>query len=80
MMPRDQRYGTHLFRDLRQDNNGLKTPDFSLIKKSLPERKLLWLVVTLAAALQGEGAVFTLVDSGFRSVIAPSFLWRYFLQ
>ena len=73
MMPRDQRYGTYLFRDLRQDNNGLKTPDFFMNQKKFAEAQIIVAGRNFGCGSSREGAVFTLVDSGFRSVIAPSF-------
>ena len=73
MMPRDQRYGTYLFRDLSQDNNGLKTPDFFLNQKKFAGAQIIVAGRNFGCGSSREGAVFTLVDSGFRSVIAPSF-------
>ena len=73
MMPRDKRYGTYVFRDLRIDQEGKEIEEFVLNKKSFREARIIVAAKNFGCGSSREGAVFTLVDGGFRSIVAASF-------
>ena len=73
MMPRDERYRTYVFRDLRQNADGSEIPDFVLNQKPFRDERIIVAGHNFGCGSSREGAVFTLVDAGFRCVIAPGF-------
>tara|TARA_B100001245_G_C22676701_1_gene330926 strand:+ start:38 stop:637 length:600 start_codon:yes stop_codon:yes gene_type:complete len=73
MMPRDQRYGTYVFRDLRINQEGKEIETFVLNKTGFREARIIVAAKNFGCGSSREGAVFTLVDGGFRSIIAASF-------
>ena len=73
MMPRDQRYGTYVFRDLRINQEGEEIETFVLNKTGFREARIIVAAKNFGCGSSREGAVFTLVDGGFRSIIAASF-------
>lgn len=73
MMPRDERYQTYVFRDLRIDAEGNENPDFILNQPAFRESRIIVGKHNFGCGSSREGAIFTLVDAGFRSVIASSF-------
>ncbi|MEE2955904.1 MAG: 3-isopropylmalate dehydratase small subunit [Pseudomonadota bacterium] len=73
MMPRDQRYGTYVFRDLRINQEGKEIETFVLNKTGFREARIIVAAKNFGCGSSREGAVFTLVDGGFRSIIATSF-------
>ena len=73
MMPRDERYKTYVFRDLRIDPDGNEIEGFVLNKQAFRKARIIVARHNFGCGSSREGAVFTLVDAGFRSVIATSF-------
>lgn len=73
MMPRDERYKTYVFRDLRIDSEGREIEGFVLNKPPYRSARIIVARHNFGCGSSREGAVFTLVDAGFRSVIATSF-------
>lgn len=73
MMPRDERYQTYVFRDLRIDAEGNEIPDFVLNQPAFRESRIIVGKHNFGCGSSREGAIFTLVDAGFRSIIATSF-------
>ena len=73
MMPRDQRYKTYVFHDLRIDRNERELSDFVLNQPAFRGARIIVAQHNFGCGSSREGAVFTLVDAGFRSVIASSF-------
>jgi 3-isopropylmalate/(R)-2-methylmalate dehydratase small subunit len=65
--PRKDGYGQFLFKDLRDK------PGFILDEKPYDEAKILVANRNFGCGSSREGAAYALYDSGFRSVIAPSF-------
>ncbi|MEO4040027.1 3-isopropylmalate dehydratase small subunit [Hoeflea sp. CAU 1731] len=71
--PRSDGYGDFLLHDLSRDDDGNLRPDFAL---NAPEAKGAQVLVArrnFGGGSSREGAVYALVDHGFRCVIAPSF-------
>ncbi|GKX32696.1 MAG: 3-isopropylmalate dehydratase small subunit [Rhizobiaceae bacterium MnEN-MB40S] len=71
--PRSEGYGDFLLHDLSRDDDGDLRPDFAL---NAPEAKGAQVLVArrnFGGGSSREGAVYALVDHGFRCVIAPSF-------
>ena len=60
-------YGKFLFHDLRED------PSFVLNRAPFDRAKILVANANFGCGSSREGAVYAFFDSGFRSVIAPSF-------
>jgi 3-isopropylmalate/(R)-2-methylmalate dehydratase small subunit len=72
--PRDEKYRTYLFRDLRLLPDGGEDPDFILNRE--PYRSQGQILVAdrnFGCGSSRESAVYVLQDWGFRAVIAPSF-------
>lgn len=73
MMPRDDRYKTYVFRDLRIDTDGDEVADFVLNQPAFRDSRIIVGKHNFGCGSSREGAIFTLVDAGFRSIIATSF-------
>ena len=73
MMPRDDRYQTYVFRDLRIDADGAEIPDFVLNQPAFRDSRIIVGKHNFGCGSSREVAIFTLVDAGFRSIIATSF-------
>ncbi|MDA0652425.1 MAG: 3-isopropylmalate dehydratase small subunit [Proteobacteria bacterium] len=73
MMPRDERYKTYVFRDLRIDPEGREIEGFILNQPAFRDAKIIVARHNFGCGSSREGAVFTLRDAGFRSIIATSF-------
>lgn len=73
MMPRDERYRTYVFRDLRIDRDDREVGDFVLNIPAFRDARIVVAGHNFGCGSSREGAVFTLVDAGFRCVIASSF-------
>ena len=66
-------YDPYLFYDLRFDANGNERPDFVLNQPAYRAAEILVAGVNFGCGSSREGAVYALMDHGFRAVIAPSF-------
>ncbi len=73
MMPRDERYGGYVFKDLRLDQNGNEIESFILNQEGFRPSRIIVAGHNFGCGSSREGAVFTLVDAGFRAIIATSF-------
>jgi 3-isopropylmalate/(R)-2-methylmalate dehydratase small subunit len=73
MMPRDERYGGYCFRDLRLDDEGNEIEGYVLNQDAWRNASIIVGGHNFGCGSSREGAVFTLVDAGFRSIIATSF-------
>jgi 3-isopropylmalate/(R)-2-methylmalate dehydratase small subunit len=73
MMPRDERYKTYVFRDLRIDPDGKEVEDFVLNRPAYRDARIIVARHNFGCGSSREGAVFTLVDAGFRAIVATSF-------
>ncbi len=73
MMPRDERYKTYVFRDLRINSDDQEIENFVLNKPAFRDAHIIVARHNFGCGSSREGAVFTLVDAGFRSIIATSF-------
>jgi len=73
MMPRDEQYRTYVFRDLRIDRQERAVEGFVLNQAAFRDARIVVAKHNFGCGSSREGAVFTLVDAGFRSVIASSF-------
>ena len=73
MMPRDERYKTYVFRDLRIDSYGKEIDGFVLNQPAYRDAHIIVARHNFGCGSSREGAVFTLSDAGFRSIIATSF-------
>jgi 3-isopropylmalate/(R)-2-methylmalate dehydratase small subunit len=62
-----------LFRDLRQEANGKLRPDFPLNDPARQDASIMIGRKNFGVGSSREAAVYTLVDSGFRVVVATSF-------
>ena len=71
--PRSGGYGGFLFHDLRLTPGGAERPDFVLNLAAYREARILVAVENFGCGSSREGAVWALLDRGFRAVIAPSF-------
>ncbi len=71
--PRDERYGSYLFHDLRFDEDGTPQPGFVLNQPDWQGARILVAERNFGCGSSRENAVYALWDSGFRAVIAPSF-------
>ena len=66
-------YDPYLFYDMRFDAEGRERPEFMLNQPAYRNAKILVAGANFGCGSSREGAVYALTDSGFRSVIAPSF-------
>jgi 3-isopropylmalate/(R)-2-methylmalate dehydratase small subunit len=73
MMPRDERYKTYVFRDLRIGPDEVEVDGFVLNKPAYRNARIIVARHNFGCGSSREGAVFTLVDAGFRAIIATSF-------
>lgn len=73
MMPRDERYGGYVFKDLRLDQDGNEINSFVLNQNGFRPSRIIVAGHNFGCGSSREGAVFTLVDAGFRAIIATSF-------
>ena len=71
--PRDERYPTYLFHDIRRTEDGDLDPDFILNRPPWNDAEVLIADRNFGCGSSREAAVYVLLDSGFRAVIAPSF-------
>ena len=71
--PRDERYGSYLFHDLSHDEDGRLRDSFVLNEAVYQDAKILVAGANFGCGSSRESAVYVLLDSGFRCVIAPSF-------
>lgn len=71
--PRATGYAQFAFHDVRRDDDGNPRDDFPLNQQRFAEAQILVADANFGCGSSREGAVYTLQDSGFRAVIAPSF-------
>ncbi len=71
--PRSVGYAQFTFHDIRRDSEGELRVDFPLNQACYRDAKILVGGVNFGCGSSREGAVYTLLDSGFRVIIAPSF-------
>jgi 3-isopropylmalate/(R)-2-methylmalate dehydratase small subunit len=71
--PRSVGYAQFTFHDIRRDDAGALRGDFPLNQERYREAQILVAGVNFGCGSSREGAVYTLLDSGFRVIIAPSF-------
>jgi len=71
--PRDERYPDYLFHDVRRNDAGELRPDFILNRPPWDAAEALVADRNFGCGSSREAAVYALLDSGFRAVIAPSF-------
>ena len=71
--PRDEHYGQYLFHDLRHGMDGRLRDSFVLNETVYEQAKILVACANFGCGSSRESAVYVLLDSGFRCVIAPSF-------
>ena len=71
--PRDERYASYLFHDLRFAEDGAAKADFVLNAPDYRGARILVAERNFGCGSSRENAVHVLWDFGFRAVIAPSF-------
>lgn len=71
--PRSAGYGNFLFYDIRYHGDGVPDPTFMLNQPAYKPARILVADKNFGCGSSREGAVYALLDSGFRAVIAPSF-------
>jgi 3-isopropylmalate/(R)-2-methylmalate dehydratase small subunit len=71
--PRDERYPTYAFHDLRFDENGAPRPDFVLNDPRFAAAEILVADRNFGVGSSREAAVYALAAIGIRCVIAESF-------
>jgi len=71
--PRDGGYQDYLFYDLRRRADGSLDPDFVLNDPRYADARILVADDNFGCGSSREGAVYALVDAGFRAVLAPGF-------
>ena len=69
----DAGYDPYLFHDMRFDAEGRERPEFFLNQEPYRNARILVADVNFGCGSSREGAVFALMDYGFRAVIAASF-------
>jgi 3-isopropylmalate/(R)-2-methylmalate dehydratase small subunit len=72
-VPRSEGYGRYLFHDLRFREDGTEVPDFVLNQAAYRGARIFVANANFGCGSSREGASYAFYDSGFRSVIAPSF-------
>lgn len=71
--PRAEGYGDFLLHDLARDEDGRPRPDFPLNAPGAAGARIMVARRNFGGGSSREGAVYALVDHGFRCVVAPSF-------
>jgi 3-isopropylmalate/(R)-2-methylmalate dehydratase small subunit len=71
--PRSVGYAQYAFHDIRRDPEGELRADFPLNQACYRDARILVGGVNFGCGSSREGAVYTLLDAGFRVIIAPSF-------
>ncbi len=71
--PRGDGYGQFLFHDLRMLGDGTERPDFFLNQPAYRNARILVANANFGCGSSREGAVYALMDYGYRCVVAPSF-------
>jgi len=71
--PRAVGYAPYTFHDVRRSDDGALRPDFPLNQDRYREARIIVGGTNFGCGSSREGAVYTLIDSGFRALIAPSF-------
>jgi 3-isopropylmalate/(R)-2-methylmalate dehydratase small subunit len=71
--PRSVGYAQFTFHDIRRDAEGRLREDFPLNQQRYRDARILVTGVNFGCGSSREGAVYTLLDAGFRVLIAPSF-------
>jgi 3-isopropylmalate/(R)-2-methylmalate dehydratase small subunit len=71
--PRSVGYAQFLFHDLRFDEEGTPRETFPLNHPSADDARILVSDLNFGCGSSREGAVYALMDAGFRCLIAPSF-------
>ena len=71
--PRDERYSTYGFHDLRFDTNGAPKPDFILNCEPYAHAGILVAARNFGVGSSREAAVYALLALGIRCVVAESF-------
>src|SRR4051812_23017114 len=66
-------YAPYLFHDWRLDREGRPRPDFVLNQPAYRSAGIIVADVNFGCGSSREGAVYAMMDSGIRAVIAPSF-------
>src|SRR5689334_3486824 len=72
-VPRSEGYGRFLFHDLRFREDGAEVPEFVLNRSLYRGARIFVANANFGCGSSREGAPYAFYDSGFRSVIAPSF-------
>lgn len=72
-VPRSEGYGQFLFHDLRFGEDGSEMPEFVLNRAPYRGARIFVANANFGCGSSREGAPYAFYDSGFRSVIAPSF-------
>ncbi|MGM0421758.1 MAG: 3-isopropylmalate dehydratase small subunit [Pseudomonadota bacterium] len=65
--------GIHAFHDMRYDDNGQPNPDFILNQPPYDQASILITGANFGCGSSREHAPWSLLDMGFRCIIAPSF-------
>lgn len=71
--PRAVGYAQFTFHDVRRSEDGSLRPDFPLNEDRYQDARIIVGGTNFGCGSSREGAVYTLIDSGFRALIAPSF-------
>jgi 3-isopropylmalate/(R)-2-methylmalate dehydratase small subunit len=71
--PRDERYATYGFHDLRFDAEGATRPDFVLNRPPFDQARILVAARNFGVGSSREAAVYALLALGLRCVVAESF-------
>lgn len=71
--PRAVGYAQFTFHDIRRDDDGSFRKDFAPNQARFQDARILVADANFGCGSSREGAVYTLQDSGFRAIVAPSF-------
>ncbi len=71
--PRAVGYAQFAFHDVRRNDDGTPRPDFPLNDDRYRDARIIVGGTNFGCGSSREGAVYTLIDSGIRALIAPSF-------